>query len=367
MKFLVDARLPFLDPYFSGAFQSTLIEVFFWAVLYLLLCSLVLSRAFRAIYRKLPIWTKARLRGGCICANGRDDIVLCSLWAIHHFAAAAFMYFGVHTGNPDFWRHGYLLESGYEVADLVAMFFKWYPYKYEGIKDETKAAFVFHHLPGLALCAFVMETGLYENVHMQAIGMWLLGAASISCFVGIVMYTLDFDRQMGMAALVCNLNVGFFLYCRFYVFPTEGLALLQDVKNSEELGNDKLLLYLLYFGLAALSIFNLAISIDMIPKCILYIRRAIDGVTPIETEPVPSSRDSVLRQRRRSSVSVVLDAVAATKRRSSSFATVMMLNTVECTLQKAPLHANGNNDDIAEEDLKALNKTLSSMNGKKKQ
>lgn len=45
------------------------------------------------------------------------------------------------------WRRGYLIETGFEVADIIAMIFKIYPYaSYDGMKDELKPALVVHHV-----------------------------------------------------------------------------------------------------------------------------------------------------------------------------------------------------------------------------
>ena len=359
MKFLTEARLPFLDDYISESIQSTIIEIFFWTVVYLIFAS-GMSRVLRAIFRELSIWKTARSRGGVFCGNGRDDAVLLVVLSIHHSCAAALMYTGLVQGNIDMWRHGYLLETGFEVADLIAIAFSFYPYKWDGMKPDIKVAMVFHHMPGIALCGFVMENGLNANPHMQALGLWLLGATAANCLVGIFLYSLDFEKQMWLAALGYNFAIGFFLYCRFYIFPIESFALIRDVRNSDL--KDTIVLKILYFCGIALAIFNLAIVMEGIPKCIRYFRRAMDGVTPIELEPVPPSRDSMLRKQRRGCLQVVMDTLNVSSRRRTSFATVMMLNTVEDIAKSSQ---DDGLDDIAGEDMKALNETLSAISDKK--
>lgn len=221
MKFLVDARLSFLDEYASENMQSMLVEIFFWTTTYSIYAN-VMSHCFRAIFRKLPIWKLARVRGGVFCGNGRDDSVLLSILGCHHCCAAFLMYLGLIRDDADLWRHGYLLETGFEIADIIAMILKTYPYHHwEGHKDDIKLAMFFHHLPGITLCSFVMESGLYTNSHLQAIGLWLLAGAAFSCLAGVLIYSLDFDNQMTLVAITFNLSVAFFVYCRFYIWPIE--------------------------------------------------------------------------------------------------------------------------------------------------
>jgi len=304
MEFLTNSSLPFLDGYVTTESQSVLFEVMFWTTLYLIYAN-VFSRLLRSAYRKLPLWKTSHLREGILCGNGRDDAVLLTVLGTHHFAAAALMLVGVHTDSPDLWRHGYLLETGFEIADLLSMVVPMYPYRDDNVKPDMVAGIVFHHLAGIPLAPFVMTCGLYKNVHMQAIGSWLLAGAGVSCAMANINYRLDYDKQMKYAALVFCSNVAFFLYARWYVFPIESLALLEDVANDPETygGAEKnftTIQRLLRFGGFVMAVFNLAVVADVVPKTIRYVKRALDGGrTPIETKPIPSSRDSILLQRSR--------------------------------------------------------------------
>ena len=133
-----------------------------------------------------------------------------------------------------------------------------------------------------------------------------------------------------------------------------------------------------------MSLFNIGVSIDLVPKCVRYIKRAFDGTTLIDTEPIPRSRDSVLYGKpgsRRSSVMMAVDAVnpAAGKGRRSSLATIMGLNAIDDVLRteketkdkrhSAPtptLSGVLEEDDLDEDDMAALNRTISSMSAGKK-
>jgi hypothetical protein len=306
----------------------------------------------------LPWWDLTKTRSGIFCGNAQDDSILLVIFCLHHGTAGAMMACGQLHNNPIMWRHGYLLETGFEIADLIALALHTYPYRHEGIKPELKAALVFHHLPGISLAAFIFEAGLHHNEHMRAIGMWLLLGGCVSCFAGIYMYCLSIKTQMKQMATANIVNFTFFLYCRFYEFPKHSYYLIRDVHSSEEF-EGTIILKLLYFGATALTLFNVGIVADLLPKSIRYVKRAIDGVTPLETEPVPKSREDRMK-RRRSSLMVAIDTLDQVRRRSSSsIVTVMHLNVVEDL-------ARNDMENIAEEDMAALNASIASLNKKTK-
>lgn len=296
MQFIVNARIPILDELLTGENQSFLIEALFWTMAFLIYANLF-SSLLRSISEHLPWWHLAKKRGGVLCGNGQDDSLLYLVLAVHHGVAGAMMMLGVLFDDPILWRHGYLLESGYEIADLFSIFFNLYPYRQDGMKPEIKIALIFHHLPGILLSAFVLEADLHYNTHLREIGMWLLLGACQSCVGGVFIYCLNFDTQMKQAAVLYLLNVAVFVWCRLVVFPREAYLLIQDVQNSSKF-QDSTLLKLLYFGGISLSLFNLGIVADVVPKSIRYCKRAIDGVTPIETEPIPKSREDRMNERR---------------------------------------------------------------------
>jgi len=235
-------------------------------------------------------------REGIFCGNGRDDSVFVTLVGLHHLTASLLMWLGLTTQNPILWRHGYLLETGYEVADLLSMLFSLYPYRLDGIKPEAKIGLLLHHLPGLCMAPFVMTTHLYQNVHLQNIGSWLLAGAGFSCVVCVGIYTLNYKTQMPAAAALFCSNILFFMYARWYVFPLEALALLDDVSQNEALKGTPIET-LLRLGGVLLGIFNLGVTVDLLPKLVRHVLRAFDGITPIETKTVPSSRDSMILKR----------------------------------------------------------------------
>jgi hypothetical protein len=222
------------------------------------------------------------------------------------------------------WRHGYLLETGFEIADTFSLLVGLYPYRMEGVKAEMKPAVVFHHLCGTLLAFPILTTGLYVNSHLQAIAMWMLLGASASCFTVVYLYGIDPERNIARATAVNIFNCMYFLFCRFGMFPYHSFHLLNDVKSGRLATGDMeagTILRWLHAGFACMFLFNLAIAADVIPKTARYIRRALDGVTALETAPVPRSRDSVHSKRR----SVIAHyARSAATRRSSRLAPLQL-------------------------------------------
>jgi hypothetical protein len=366
MQFLVDLRLPFLDAYLAGPTQSLLAEALFWTLL-MLLYSSTASRAIRPVARKMNYWKLAKQRGGIFCGNGQDDSILLFLWGIHHFVAGAMMAYGVVTHDNSMWRHGYLLETGFEISDSVSVIASLYPYKLDGMKSDIKAALIFHHATGTLLAYPILNSVLAANEHMQAITMWLLFGAAISCVAACFMYTRNFDNEMPLVTTVFLVNVAFFLYCRFYQFPLHSWQLIQDVQAAEEgsFGGIQVstLLKLLYGGLLAMSMFNLGIVADLVPKSVRYVKRALDGVTPIEAEPVPRSRDSIFS--RRASVQLLQKSG---RRGSTLLASVMHLTAVDdIAATPTTTTTTGTDDsDFDEDDIHALHQTVEQLHGKKK-
>jgi len=319
-----------------------------------------------------------------LCGNGQDDTVLFTLIVVHHSIAGGLMLLGFFIGDATLFRHGYLCETGFEVADLIAMLLPLYPYrKYDGMKGDMKAAMVFHHTPGIALAFPIIQTKLYENENLQAIAVALLIGAALSLIFAQYVYSLDLQTQLKHATATLFCNVSFFVYCRWYVFPKHSFLLIEDVKNTP-LGDTFLMKMLVAAGVV-FSVFNVAITADLIPLTIRYVKRCVDGVTSLEIKPVPSSRDSMVIKsfkrgsymgRRSSIVDLVLSPddpnEAIPPFRRSLMANILM--QMSSTLDDAMLSQERNYDsgiltetevdgdsDLSDEDQAALDFTLTAM------
>lgn len=120
--------------------------------------------------------------------------------------------------------------------------------------------------------------------------MWLLLGAFTSCACGLVVYSLDPHTQMTKFAAAYVMNSLFYFYCRFYQFPLHAYHLIQTVRSSPEF-KGTIILPLLYFDGICLTLFNM----DLVPANIRVIKRAMDGVTPLDVKPVPASREDRMK------------------------------------------------------------------------
>ena len=146
MKFFTDFHVASIDGLLGQTQQSILFEIIAWVVIYIVWAQFMSSRLRRS-FRNCSFWELAKEHNGLLCGNGQDDTVLFAIQLTHHGAAGALMLMGYVTGDSTLFRHGYLCETGFEVADLIAMVIPLYPYrKYDGMKNDMRIANIFHHV-----------------------------------------------------------------------------------------------------------------------------------------------------------------------------------------------------------------------------
>ena len=337
MKFLTDFYLPSLETMSSGVLtqpvQSILFEAgVFWLTVYLLMSQFA-AKHLRNMYRQFEFWKLVKTRTGIFMKNGQDDTVLMTILLVHHGSAGAMMMYGYLSGDATWFRHGYLFETGFEIADMIGIFSqKLYPHRpLDGRKDEMGPGMVFHHTPGTLLALPIFLTGLYENEHIQAITISLLVGGAISCAFAQKMYTLKLDTpsELRYQTFLFFGNICFFFYCRWYVYPLHSYLVVKEL-GTELKGT--LLLKMLYGAGVVFSLFNIVITVDVVPKCLRYIKRCFDGETPLEDGKIPSTRDSLVLKAaaagnytgRRSSVINIMSS-----RRRSSMAQLIGMISLE--------------------------------------
>jgi TLC domain len=298
MDFFTEFYVPQLETMSSGILtqpvQSILFETIVWTIIFLVFCQLG-GKHLRGLYRNFEFWKLSKSRSGIFMKNGQDDTVFLTVVGFHHATAGGMMLYGYLTGSPTWFRHGYLWEAGFEIGDLLSMALQIYPHRpLDNMKEEMRPAMIFHHIPGifLALPIFVLE--LHNNENLQAIAIALLVGAAISTVIAQKMYTLKVDTQSEIkySTFLFAVNVAFFFYCRWYVFPVHSYLLIQDVEKTDM--GKTILLKMLYACGGIFSLFNVAITADLVPKLIRYTKRCLDGVTPLEDGKVPSTRDSLV-------------------------------------------------------------------------
>ena len=209
------------------------------------------------------------------------------------------MTYGAFMQSADHFKHGYLLETAFEIYDYIAMLIPLYPYRSDNIKQDLKGAMCFHHAPSIVSAYLIFETGLYENTHLQWVAVSLLLGGAVSCILGVVSYFFDLHTLQGTRIItaITVINTIFFVFCRFGIFPVESYRLMRDVQGHPDLLQEKpWAMYVLVFDAVVYSIFNSAIMIDLLPKLFLWLRRSVDGTTSIQdsSKPIGSSRDSIL-------------------------------------------------------------------------
>merc|ERR1711860_483066 len=142
----------------------------------------------RKFYRKFSFWQTSKLRSGILAQNAQDDLIVLSVFGIHHVFGGSIMIMGSILNNNSLWRHGYLIETGFEVCDLLAMLTSTFPYT-ENLKPKIKNSLVFHHIPGITLAIPILTTGISKNHHLHIIGGALLFAGGISASVGALIFS----------------------------------------------------------------------------------------------------------------------------------------------------------------------------------
>jgi hypothetical protein len=168
--FLTGVRIPFLDSYLSLSLQSVLFEVLVWTVGYLVYAQ-TMQRLMRELFRSHRFWYTAHKRKGIFTHNAQDELPAFLVVGLQHIVGGILMTLGVVYEDHVLWRHGFLMEAGFEVADLISMAMKLAPYDF-GVKEELFVPIICHHFPGMLVTAAILEAGLHENPHLRIIGMW---------------------------------------------------------------------------------------------------------------------------------------------------------------------------------------------------
>lgn len=312
MDYLLKASAPLLDGVLSRPAQSILIELSFWTIGFLSFAT-VSSQLFRSLFKNCRFWYIAHKRGGVFALNAQDDLPALAVIGIQHVIGGLLMTLGVLRSDPTLWRHGLLCEAGYEVGDIISLSLSLFPYDVK-IKEQLKVPIVCHHIPGIVLSFAALLSDLHYNEHLRSIGMWLLLAGGVSLLASFYGHTIDFRTNMPKAAIAFVLNNVFFMYARLWAFPMHSLHLIKDVKEDDN-QSDKTL-YVLYASAALYSVFNIGVLAEQIPLMFRYIMRAVDGVTAIDTKPVPPPKEGRM-DRRRSSIVRVMETMGVNPKRQS--------------------------------------------------
>lgn len=287
---LEEARIPLLDGVLDPLQQSIVAEIGFWLVAYAIFAR-VFSETFRAVYKKFSFWESVKLRSGTFAQNAQDDMIVLSILAIHHGFGGILMLLGTFKKDDMLWRHGYLVETGFECYDMIAMILYLFPYT-EHLKPEIRAVMAFHHLPGIMLSIPILTSELGRNSHLHMIGGALLFAGAVSCAVGCFIHSRNFNTQVVQVSFAQTLGLAFYMVARFWIYPIEFYGIYQDLTSN---GSSDFLVYSVLAGGFMMGVFNVVLLPDMFAKTFRHLRRIFDRSIKIETEPVPLSKEDRLK------------------------------------------------------------------------
>jgi hypothetical protein len=217
-------------------------------------------------------WYKPLItRKGTFAQNGRDDATLNIVVSFHHLFFGGLMLYGAYFNNPDFFAHGALGELGFEIVDLCYNALGLYPYNEGRIKTDLRIVIAAHHGPGILLTIPLLYYGIHDNIHLRTLGGYLLFAGGISTSVISFIYTCDFDDKFELiqATIAHHFNAAFFMYARWYVFPIEMYAFIQDIEQKHLPIN----VNAVYAAAFLLGTFNFLIMLGIIEKSVGYIRK----------------------------------------------------------------------------------------------
>jgi hypothetical protein len=257
-------------PNFAEMAAETLFFVFLWQFFFI---GFLMPRIYSYVSRQ-DYWKSIVKRKGNLAINGQTDIVLMALLALHHGTAGSMLLIASVINSGFLWKHGALMELGFEIADDIAIIRGVWPHEPDKVALDLRIAFFFHHMPGILFLFPLIMNNFHENHHLQTIGGWLLFVASISCISGGYVYTRDFDKpaEMKQAAIAQFIGWASFMFARWIVFPMEVYALYNEVSERSDL--DPNFAFMVKAMGCALGVFNLLVSVTITPKTARYLNRA---------------------------------------------------------------------------------------------
>ena len=291
-----------------GLLGETLILV----ALYRFLFFGLLRKLCEQTFCKASWWPYLLTFNGLFCQDVQKEVVYMSILAVHHLLGGGLMLAGYVYDSPSMWLQGLLFEVVDDIHDSMLMLIPLWPFVETTDTSATLATtgrptasspdaaansatqpasnrdpklatlLCFHHSFGIITFIPVILTGLFLDSRVQAIGWSLLLAGGISC--GVLAYSRTIDRNTPTGAwksfIVWMCNLGFFYYCRFYVYPREFYSLVYTEWAQLETSTK----IVLVVGNLLISVFNLAIGVDATFQAVGLLRNALRGGKPVKQE-----------------------------------------------------------------------------------
>jgi len=238
------------------AFTLNLIasEMIILIFLYRVLFFKVLKSKINELYATRPWWNYLTTYEGLFSKNTQVEVVYVTLLMLHHFIGGLGMLYAYITENPVLFAHAALLELVDDINDLMCMICLWWPF--EELDVKMLVVMGFHHIFGVIIIVPVLTTGLYMDQNLQLIGIALLLAGAVSCLGLVISRTMDrrVPAEAWMDFMMWLVNLGFFVLCRFYIFPQQLYLFFE--KNNWEVS------YQIIVAGICMMIFNVLIFMD---------------------------------------------------------------------------------------------------------
>lgn len=171
------------------------------------------------------------------------------------------MIHGIRSQRPEWWAAGAIVELADDVHDSALMLLQKWPFGGSGGVDVKLTTIgLIHHSAGILVVVPTLLNGLHTHPRAQKLGAALLGAGAVS--LGLLSVSRTRNRkvaaQVRQDAVLWVGSFSFFTYCRFYVFPTEIMAIFREDYNNFTPTMQKAMV-----GFTVMmSVFNLALWLD---------------------------------------------------------------------------------------------------------
>jgi len=250
----------------SIAIETAVLFVFYRLVFFTLL---------RVVIKKFlstrPWWDYLTTYKGLFSENTQVEVIYVILLGSHHILGGVMMIYAVVYGNPIIYAHAAIWELVDDIHDMTSMVALWWPFHKRDLKMITVMGF--HHMSGIIIIIPLLTSGLYLNVHLQIAGLALLLAGGVSCF-GLAI-SRSFDRRIASEAWMdffsAVVNLIFFSFCRFYVFPKHIYLFTKDVYLESTWKVS------FWAAMACMMLFNILICIDVVKGTLIRLGHALSS------------------------------------------------------------------------------------------
>lgn len=232
-----------------------------------------LRRGLLSVYSKRQWWDYLTTYKGLICEDVQKEVQYTTILSVHHAIGGYLMVHGIRHQKPEFWAAGAIVELADDIHDSALMILQKWPFGGGGKTDvKLTSLMLTHHMAGIVCIVPTLVHGLHSHPRVQKIGGALLsaGAVSLAVLTGSRTCNRKDAAQARVDAALWVTNLGFYMYCRLYVFPRELLGIFrEDYNNFTPFMQKALVVFTV-----AMSAFNLAIWVDGSQQTIQRVKSA---------------------------------------------------------------------------------------------